>query len=284
KCQIPAGGVPGFSYRCCQRRCCAATCPVIRYVAIPPERTQHTMRTSDAGRADPVDHEALRQAVGAFAAEPCQKRALEVLRLCMYGELLLDITGSDGSFPAPGPAYQSLVQPAHGVLELARKQGAAWLYIDPAGPTCALSAADIEFALRNPHNEALKKALAQYGAGTVDRKAVLQFLRREGPLILAADESQPGGARVRTLTHDGRINLPAFTSAAEAVAYTSADATFAVTTLKALTMISQHGYAGIVVNPGGPFIAFSTAELFDQATPGEHRRSAPPPGRNHRCT
>ena len=275
------------------------------------------MRTSDAGRADPVDHEALRQAVGAFAAEPCQKRALEVLRLCMYGELLLDITGSDASFPAqgselrihrgtgpdgkpalfaftrnheiarmhpPGTAYQSLVQPAHGVLELARKQGAAWLYIDPAGPTCALSAAEIEFALRNPHNEALKKALAQYGAGTVDRKAVLQFLRREGPLILAADESQPGGARVRTLTHDGRINLPAFTSAAEAVAYNSADATFAVTTLKALTMISQHGYAGIVVNPGRPFIAFSTAELFDQATPGEHRRSAPPPGRNHRCT
>ena len=52
------------------------------------------MRTSDAGRADPVDHEALRQAVGAFAAEPCQKRALEVLRLCMYGELLLDTTMS----------------------------------------------------------------------------------------------------------------------------------------------------------------------------------------------
>ncbi|MEE3067478.1 MAG: SseB family protein [Actinomycetota bacterium] len=118
-------------------------------------------------RARLVDNVALRRAVAAFASQPNQRGSLEVLRLCMYGEVLFDITGSDafagepfaagsrlqirgGTGPnggsalfvftrneeisrlyPPGTATQSLAQPATGGLELARSQGNAWLYIDP---------------------------------------------------------------------------------------------------------------------------------------------------------
>lgn len=49
-----------------------------------------------------VDNVTVRRAISGFAAQPDQRRALEVLRSCMYGELLFDVTGSDppvnGSF------------------------------------------------------------------------------------------------------------------------------------------------------------------------------------------
>ncbi len=143
-----------------------------------------------------VDNANMRRVVAEFATEPNQRRSLEVLRTCMYGELLLDVTGSEmrdgnpfsagsqlnircgtgpdggralfaftsneqiGRMYPPNTQTQSLVNPATGVLGLARQQGDAWLYIDPAGPTCAVSAAEIDFALRNPNNEPLKAALA----------------------------------------------------------------------------------------------------------------------------
>jgi hypothetical protein len=140
----------------------------------------------------------------------------------MYGELLFDITGSDafagepfaagsrlqiraGTGPNGGSALfaftrndelsrlyppatrtQSLVTRATAALELARRQGNAWLYVDPASPTCALSAAEIDFALRNPNNEPLKRALADHAGGKIDRYTVLKVLRRNGPMGLAA--------------------------------------------------------------------------------------------------
>ena len=81
-----------------------------------------------------------------------------------------------------------MVTPATGALELAQQQGDAWLYIDPAGPTCALAAAEIDFALRNPHNEPLKAALAALHAGQTDKETVLQVLLQDGPMMLAADD------------------------------------------------------------------------------------------------
>lgn len=190
-----------------------------------------------------VDNVALRRAVAAFAAQPNQRSSLEVLRLCMYGEVLLDITGSDaftgqpfaagsilqfraGTGPnggkalfaytrseeisrlhPPGAHTQSLAQPATGALELAQSQGYAWLYIDPAGPTCALSAAEIAFALRNANNEPLKRAIADHTDGRTGRDTVIDVLRENGPLAIAADDSQGGGhVGVRAVDHpDGHL-------------------------------------------------------------------------------
>ena len=246
-----------------------------------------------------VDNVTVRRAVGQFAAQPEQRRAIEVLRSCMFGELLFDLTGSDtpvdGSFPRgsriqirggtgpdggralfaftrqeeisrlypPGTHTQSMVTPAAGALGMARQQHDAWLYIDPAGPTCALSAADIDFALRNPNNEPLKAALAALDAGHMDRRDVLQVLLADGPMLLAADETtEPGKVRVRSTTlTDGSPALVAFTSAPEVVAFNPSEAFFALTTPKVLDMVRTDGFSALVINPAGPSIALSAAEI-----------------------
>jgi hypothetical protein len=91
-----------------------------------------------------------------------------------------------------------------------RRQGDAWLYIDPAGPTCALSAGEIDFALRNPRNEPLKEALAALHAGKTDRHDVVSVLRQDGPLLLAlTTDPCPGKwqcARRRCLTAHRRCS------------------------------------------------------------------------------
>lgn len=248
---------------------------------------------------DLVDNVTVRRVVGEFAAQPDQRRALEVLRSCMYGELLFDITGSDapvdGSFAAgarlqirggtgpgggralfaftcqeeiarlypPDTQTQSMVTPATGALELARQQRDDWLYIDPAGPTCALAAAHIDFALRNPNNEPLKTALAALHAGHTDRRGVLQVLLAEGQMLLAADEtSVPGSVTVRsTPLADGSRALVCFTSAPEVVVFNVSDAFFARPTQEVLDMIRTDGYSGLVINPAGPSITFSRDEI-----------------------
>ncbi|MGV0788392.1 SseB family protein [Mycolicibacterium sp. XJ2] len=237
--------------------------------------------------------------MGEFAAQPNQRTSLDVLRSCMYGELLFDITGSDepqdGSFGAgselqfrggtgpdggralyvftrqeeisrlypPDTRTQSMVTPATGALSFARSRQDAWLYIDPAGPTCALSAADIDFALRNPNNEPLKTALAALDAGDADRQDVLQVLLTEGPLLLGADgNSVPGKTLIRSMTlRDGSTALVGFTSAPEVAAHNPFDGVGDFTTLRVLDMVRKNGHGGIVVNPAGPSIAFSAAEI-----------------------
>ncbi|WP_193044325.1 SseB family protein [Mycolicibacterium baixiangningiae] len=250
-----------------------------------------------------VDNVIVRRAVGEFAAHPDQRRALEVLRSCMYGELLFDVTGSDapvdGSFPggsrlqirggtgpgggralfaftrqeeiarlyAPDTHTQSMVTPAAGALGMARQQRDAWLYIDPAGPTCALSAADIDFALRNPNNEPLKTALAALDTGHADRGDVLRVLVDDGPILLGADEKSVAGkvvARSMALA-DGSTALVGFTSAPEVVAFNPSDAVVALTAHEVLEMVRRDGYSAIVINPAGPSISYARNEIGNSA-------------------
>lgn len=245
-----------------------------------------------------VDNLTVRRAVGEFAAHPDQRGALEVLRSCLYGELLFDVTGSDapmdGSFPGgsriqirggtgpgggralfaftrheeiarlytPETRIQSMVTPAAGALGLARQQDDAWLYIDPAGPTCALSAADIDFALRNPNNEPLKTALAALDAGHADRRDVLEVLLEDGQMLLGAGESVTGKVVARSMAMaDGSTALIGFTSAPEVVAFNPSDAAAALTTQEVLEMVRRDGYSGIVINPAGPSIALARTEI-----------------------
>jgi hypothetical protein len=218
----------------------------------------------------------------------------------MSGALLFDITGSDaptgGAFPAgsrlqirggtgpgggralfaftrneeiarlypPRTPTQSMVTPATGALALVREKGDAWLYIDPAGPTCALSAAEIDFALRNPHNEQLKDALTALYAGRADRQAVLQLIRTDGPMALAVDDrTVPGKIGIRSAPMaDGSSFLFGFTSAPEVLAFSPTDAVAALTTVQVLDKIRKDGYSGIVVDPAGPSASFSAAEIW----------------------
>lgn len=162
-----------------------------------------------------------------------------------------------------GTHTRSMVTPASGALEFARRQGDAWLYIDPAGPTCAVSAAEIDFALRNPRNEALKHALVALSAGRIDRRAVLEVLRQNGPLLLSADDrTQPGQIALRSTTlPDGSPALLAFTSAPEAVSHRPEDAVVALTVSAVLDKVRTGNYGGLVIDPSGPYLALSRNEF-----------------------
>lgn len=246
-----------------------------------------------------VDNVDVRRAVAAFAAQPEQGRAFEVLRQCMIGELLFDVTGSDapenGTFAAgsrlqfrggtgpnggralfaftrheevarlypPGTRTQSMVTPAAGALEFARSQGDAWLYIDPAGPTCALAANEIDFALRNPRNEPLKRALVAFAQGQADRRSVLDVLRQDGAMLLAVDErSVPGKLGVRqAVMPDGSPAMLGFTSAPEVIAYQAQDAVSPQTVSQVIDKMRKGGYSGLVIDPVGPWIALSRSEV-----------------------
>ncbi|OHT88962.1 SseB family protein [Mycobacteroides saopaulense] len=250
---------------------------------------------------DLVDHTGLRRAVTAFAAQPGEQQVYDVLRACMYGKLLLDTTGSDepvagpSPFPTgarlqirggtgpdggralfaytrqeeiarhhpPGTQTQSLVQSAPSVLEYVRSQGDPWLYIDPAGPTCAVAGNEIDFALRNPRNEPVREAIERVTQGQADRQSVLQLLRGDGPMLLGADDrAVPGQVAIRrTQLPDGSLALVAFTSAPEVIGYVSSDAVVAVTARKVMDTVIRDGYAGLVINPAGPSVFLPTAEI-----------------------
>lgn len=240
---------------------------------------------------------AVRAAVEAFAAAPSPATSVEVLRHCLVGHLLYDGTGSritmtDDDPPrmaagstmniatARGPDGRSallaftsqseiqrvheagtdvisFVEPGPGVLELVRMQGHGWLYVDPAGPTCALSAAEIDFALRVPRNDRARAALEP--AGT--REELLGALRDDGQLLLAV-EDVAGTPRVRhTEAPGGGHALMVFTSSPEVVARNLTDRPVAQTTTEVRERVLRDGLAGLVVNAAGPWAFVSAEEL-----------------------
>ena len=244
-----------------------------------------------------VDNAPLRTAVAAFAAESNQATYWEVLRNTLQGDILFDITGSsitmsdDGStinkgstigfLGGTGPdggralfAYtrqaeavrmhpetphdvQTLGQPAASALEFAASQGYAWLYIDPAGPTCALQLADVDFALRTLHNDAVKDALA-----TGDKLRVIDALAAGGQLLYGVEEL-PDGVRVRTSAtpQDEPVAL-AFTSAPEVVCRNATDAWSAIDISRIVADALAAPFAGLVLNPAGPWMMLDHDDLL----------------------
>lgn len=152
---------------------------------------------------------------------------------------------------------QTLVQTAPSVLEFLVSQEYAWLYIDPAGPTCAISKADAEHALRGERNDAVKEAL-QSG----DRGAVLDALARGDILNLAVEGSDPQRTRVRsTQGPDGSDMLLAFTSGPEVSARNTTDGYAAVAIERVLRDALAAPYSGLVLNPAGPWMALDHDDL-----------------------
>ncbi|WP_306231441.1 SseB family protein [Agrococcus beijingensis] len=251
-----------------------------------------------------VDNARVRRAVAAFAADPRQATMIDVLRACLSGDLLLDATGSevdlkDGKMQTgamirishhvgpdgkrallaftsnaevarmhpDGVRYQSIAQPAVAVLEMAKRQGAGWLYIDPAEKSATLSAADIDYALRHPRNDKLSRAIAAGETGGGSRAAVVAAMREPGTLLLAGKleegQSRDQSPRLKvTKRPDGSTALLAFTSAPEVAARNAADGIISTTTTKVLEQLKSGKFASIVVNPGGPWIELTRAELI----------------------
>lgn len=246
--------------------------------------------------ADLVDNLALRAAVAAFQADSTQQTYWEVLRNTLQGDLLVDITGStppvdgvlqkgavlrfhEGTGPDGGRALfaftrqeeaqrmhpddpaATLGQPAVGALEFARSQGYAWLYIDPAGPTCGLELKDVEFTLRGDHNDAVKAALAIEDPAAM-RRAVIDALSAGGTLLLGVEELEGGAVRVRTSVdpNDQPVFL-AFTSAVEVVTRNAGDAWSAVPIARIVSDALTEPFGGLVLNPSGPWVVLRPEEL-----------------------
>ncbi len=171
-----------------------------------------------------VDNAIVRRAVASFAAQPNQATTLEVLRSCMFGDLLLDTTGSDA------PTANGFAPGAR--LQIRRGAGPESCHVDLA-------------------------------AGRIDRQQVLDLLKQDAPLLLGVDEtSQPGKMGFRaTAMPDGSPGLFAFTSAPEVPAHNPADAVMASTTTMAIEIARKDGYGGLVINPCGPYLAVTLAEL-----------------------
>ena len=154
-------------------------------------------------------------------------------------------------------SVQTIGQPATGVLEFAAGQGYQWLYIDPAGPTCALKIPDLDFVLRNPRNDAVKAALA------VGREAVVDAMGSGGILFYAVNET-PDGVQVRTST--GPDNKPvrlAFTSPAEVAARSVGDPFSAIDIARIVNDALAEPFTGLVINPAGPWIGLYPEDLTE---------------------
>jgi SseB protein N-terminal domain len=261
-----------------------------------------------------VSNPAVRAALDEFVASAGARGSLDVLRWCLQGFLLLDVTGSDLRMNADGTQLeagssvqiatmagpdgesalaaftsaaeiekihhtdgaaethvQSLVQPAAAVLELAAEQDHKWICLDPAGPSCALSREDIDFALRVPRNDAVRQALDVVNVDPDQRPVLLDALRAEGTFVLAVDAHDlPEGplaedtpARVRTTTMpDDRPALLVFTSGPEAAARAEGDSFMVWSTAEVHEALRDGDFAGLVINPAGPWAAVTVDELF----------------------
>ena len=241
--------------------------------------------------ADLVDNLPLRTAVEAFAADSNQQTYWEVLRNTLQGDLLYDITGStppvdgvlqkgavlrfhEGTGPDGGRALfaftrheeaqkmhadepaATLGQSAASALDFARSQGYAWLYIDPAGPTCGLEMKDVDFTLRGERNDAVKASLPG------SRRDVIDAMSLGGSLLLGVKEHPDGRVEVRTSTGPNDVPVRvAFTSAVEVVMRNAGDAWSAVPISRIVADALAPPFEGLIINPSGPWIGLYPDEL-----------------------
>jgi hypothetical protein len=232
-------------------------------------------------------------AVAQFAQDPGQRSMIDVLRACLAGELLLDVTGSDPASPVlrgfagandvpaigvftdqselarflegqadAAGAPQSLALPGVLALQTALQDtGVGWVYVNPAGPTCALARPDIEFALQGPPNQALREAVLRQGsqqelftAMLGDTRVFLGEIERDGrkqPLTVPVEK-------------DGsvEIHLAVFTSAAEVAAFDATAAVRAFTPEWVMQLVFGQRLAGMLIDPAGPSASIGSFQVW----------------------
>lgn len=251
--------------------------------------------------ADLVDNVPLRRAIADFAEKNDQPSYLEVVRNLLHGELLLNTTRSSVSMTEDGPSIsagstftirggsgpdgeralfaftrqeealrmdedapetvQTLAQPAASTLEFAAEHGYAWLYLDPAGPTCGVKIAEVEFVITTHRNNAVKAALDSDDP-TELKEAVVDALSVGGQLLYAVKQA-PDGVQVRTSTSpDGQTFALAFTSAAEVMVRGSSDSWVAIDISRVVSDALGEGFSGLVINPAGPWIELNRDDLL----------------------
>jgi SseB protein N-terminal domain len=242
------------------------------------------------------DNVSLRRAVAHFQEARDQASFFDVLRECLQGDLLVGNVVSqvteqeppvDSSAKLPLYGKRAVVKktlyvftrveeavkvdadtaasvtarPAVEVLEQFRDEGLDFVCIDPAGPRCLISADNVETMLRVPRNVPVKTALAIEVPGK-RRLAVRRALEMGGLLLQVVRWNSEGQYEHRTtFLPDGRTAALAFTSELEIkVRYESGD--FIESPVERIVKAVLAGEdSGLVINPGGPWIALDADEL-----------------------
>ncbi|MUK03191.1 hypothetical protein GM708_15525 [Vibrio cholerae] len=243
--------------------------------------------------AGEVRNDRVADAVVQFARSPDQRTMIEVLRACLAGELLLDVSGSDPAspvlrgfvgaddFPAIGVftdqgelarflggrpdaagAPQSLALPGVLALQTALQDtGAGWVYVNPAGPTCALARPDLEFALQGPPNPVLREVVLRQGS----QQELFTAMLGETKVLLGEIER---GGKKQPLTVSGEgagstgTQLAVFTSAAEVAAFDPAAAVRAFTPEWVAQLVFDQRLGGMLIDPAGPTALIGSFQIW----------------------
>lgn len=248
-------------------------------------------RTPPAGGE--VDNGAVADAVRRFAGHPEQRTMIDVLRACLAGDLLLDVTGSDPGSPVLRGFLGANDVPALGVFthqgELARfvegqpdatgrpqslalpgvlalqaaleDRSLGWVYVNPAGPTCALARPDIEFALQGPPNHALREAVVRHGSQQELFTAMLGEVK-----VFLGEVERDGRKQPITVQGEGvgttGTQLAVFTSAAEVAAFDPAASVRAFTPEWAMQFVFAQRLGGMVIDPVGPSASIGSFQIW----------------------
>jgi hypothetical protein len=232
-----------------------------------------------AGRRG-LDNRLVADAVTRFSENPGKAAAVNVLRHLIGSEVLLDATDNPGrpgisvvevhgspsvlaftsqeklaefraSTGRPG-APVSWVQPGEELVKFVDgHRDIAYLYINPAGPACALGRPEIGFAAGSLANVDLKRAVASQ-SGT---DAVAEQLKRPGAVVLTVDRPDEGvsdGGPILLKGQDGGPILPVFSSGPEVAAFRPAARFREVPATWAIDMLRQRPELSMVVDPAGP--------------------------------
>ncbi|AUZ86845.1 hypothetical protein CVO76_03705 [Arthrobacter agilis] len=257
---------------------------------LAPARDGRLWRPSARGGA--VDNTPVADAVARFSERPGQRTMIEVLRTCLSGELLMDVTGSDPSAPAVrsfagsdgaralgvftsqaelsrflegGPTAgppQSLALPGVVALETALMDPAVErVYVDPAGPTCGLVRDDLAFALQGPPNALLRDVVVRQGS----QQELFTAMLGESVLFLAESE-RDGRRELVTVPGEGTgstgVHLAVFTSAAEVAAFDPEVSARASSTGWVAELVFGRRLGGMVIDPAGPSASIGAFQLW----------------------
>lgn len=232
-------------------------------------------------------------AVVQFAKSPDQRSMIEVLRGCLAGELLMDVTGSDAASPAlrgfmgardvpaigvftdqgelarflagqgdGSDALQSLALPGVLALQTALEDSrVGWVYVNPGGPTCALARPDLEFALQGPPNQALREVVVRQGSQQELFTAMLGDTR-----VFLGEIERDGRKQPLTVPVDKdgstEVHLAVFTSAAEVAAFDATAAVRAFTPEWVMQLVFGQRLAGVLIDPAGPSASIGSFQIW----------------------
>lgn len=179
------------------------------------------------------------------------------------GTTLRAYTQVPGFSPASEASESEIVRlAATAVMRLVIDQRYATLQLDSARATCLIPSADVKIALRSDRNDLVKDALST-STNDENRSRVLAALEKDG-ILLQAVEVVPGRQPKLSIMKgaDDATRLLLFTSEMEIAAKFPSYQFVVVPVKRAFGEALDKSFAGVVINPQGPWISLDRDDLI----------------------